>query len=214
MLITVFTPTYNRAHLLPRVYESLAKQTFRDFELILVEDGSPDRCAQMCDEWAKKDERIKVIHQPHGGLASARQTALEASEGDYFCVCDADDWMEPEMYERLRDKAVETGADVVMCDYWREYGDGRRTQSIYGREIPSDNSQVISDVLNDRFPSFIWRKLFRRDIFERYALSWDPNVSMQEDYLMTLKILLHPVRLAYLPEPLYHYRRMPGGHKT
>lgn len=212
MKVSVGLAVFNGERYLQQCLDSLICQTLDELEIIVVDDGSTDSSAIICDRYEAKDYRIKVVHQPHGGLASARQTALEASTGDYFCVCDADDWVEPKMYERLRDKAVETGADVVMCDYWREYGDGRRTKSVYGRKISSDNNQLISDVLNDRFPSFIWRKLFRRDIFERYALSWDPDISMQEDYLMTLKILLHPVRLAYLPEPLYHYRRMPDGN--
>jgi len=212
MKVSVGLAVYNEERYLQQCLDSLICQTLDELEIIIVDDGSTDSSATICERYGTKDSRIKVVHQPHGGLASARQTALEVSTGDYFCVCDADDWVETEMYERLRDKAVETGADVVMCDYWREYGDGRHTQSSYGREITPDNNQLINDVLNDRFPSFIWRKLFRRDIFERYALSWDPDISMQEDYLMTLKILRYPVRMVYLPEPLYHYRRMPGGN--
>ena len=210
--VSVGLAVFNGERYLQQCLDSLTSQTLEDLEIIVVDDGSTDNSATICDLYEAKDSRIKVIRKPHGGLASARQMALEVSMGDYFCVCDADDWMEPEMYERLCDKAVETGADVVMCDYWREYGDGYSKLSVYNREVPSDNRQIISDVLNDRFPSFIWSKLFRRDVFERYALSWDPGISMQEDYLMTLKILQHPVRLAYLPDPLYHYRRMPGGN--
>ena len=211
MKVSVGLAVYNGETYLKQCLNSLVSQTCDDLEIIVVDDGSTDASASICDRYAAKDNRIKVIHKPNGGLASARQTALEAASGDFFCVCDADDWMEPDMYERLRDKAMETGADVVMCDYWREYEDGRKVQSIYGKEIPKDNKQVVCDVLNDRFPSFIWCKLFRRDLFNKFSLSWDSGVNMQEDYLMTLKILQHPVKLAYLPEPLYHYRRIRGG---
>lgn len=212
MKVSVGLAVFNGERYLQQCLDSLTCQTLEELEIIVVDDGSTDNSTTICDLYEAKDSRIKVIRKPHGGLASARQTALEVSMGDYFCVCDADDWMEQEMYERLRDKAVETGADVVMCDYWREYGDGYSKLSVYNREVPSDNRQIISDVLNGMFPFSIWNKLFKRDIFERYALSWNPNVNMGEDFLMTLKIFQNSIKLTYLPLPLYHYRRVTGGN--
>lgn len=211
MKVSVGLAVYNAETYLEQCLKSLVSQTCDDLEIIVVDDGSRDASASICDRYAAIDSRITVIHKSNGGLASARQTALDAASGDFFCVCDADDWMEPDMYERLRDKAIETGADVVMCDYWREYGNGRKVQSGYGKEIPKDNKEVVCDVLNDRFPPSIWCKLFKRDLFERFTLSWDSEVSMGEDYLMTLKIFVHPVKLAYLQKPLYHYRRIRNG---
>ncbi len=212
MKVSVGLAVFNGERYLQQCLDSLTSQTLGELEIIVVDDGSTDSSVVICDQYAVKDGRIKVIHQPHGGLASARQAALGASSGDFFCVCDADDWMEPDMYEWLRNKVVETGADVVMCGYWREYDDGRRTKSVYGREIPSDNKQIVNSVLNDSFPFFVWNKLFRRDLFERFSLSWHPGIDMGEDRLMTLQMFLYPVRLAYLPEPLYHYRRMRDGN--
>ena len=211
MKVSVGLAVYNAERYLEQCLDSLVRQTCDDLEIIVVDDGSTDASAEICDRFASSDNRIQVIHKVNGGLASARQVALEAAIGDYFCVCDADDWVEPEMYERLRDKAVETGADIVMCDYWREYDNGRKVQASYGKEISNDNQQIACDVLNDRFPSFIWCKMFKRDLFYRFSLSWDNRVNMQEDYLLTLKVLQYPVKLAYLPELLYHYRRTPGG---
>lgn len=212
MKVSVGLAVYNSESYLQQCLDSLISQTLDELEIILVDDGSTDHSGSICDQYAEKDGRIKLIHKPNGGLASARQTALVASTGDYFCVCDADDWMEPDMYEKLWEKAIETGADVVMCDNWREYDNGQCTISVYGREIPSDNNQIIEEVLNDRFPSFLWKKLFRRDLFEKFGIEWEPCIDMQEDFLMTLKILQHPVKLAYLPEPLYHYRRLRDGN--
>lgn len=211
MKVSVGLAVFNGERYLERCLDGLVNQTLENLEIILVDDGSTDATADICDRYAARDRRVRVIHQLHGGLASARQTALEAATGDYFCVCDADDWMEPDMYEMLWNKAVETGADVVMCDYWREYVEGTK-MSVYGKEICSDNRQIISDVLNERFPFFVWNKIFKRDIFERYNLNWEHGVDMGEDFLMILKILLHPVILAYLPKPLYYYRRMRDGN--
>ena len=203
---------YNGERYLEQCLDSLVNQTLSDLELILVDDGSTDSSGDICDQYAKKDSRIRVIHQPNGGLASARQAALEASTGEYFCVCDADDWMEPDMYENLLKKALETGADVVMCGYWREYEKGQHIKSVYKSEIPSDNKKIIEKILNDRFSSFLWNKMFMRDLFDRFALSWEQGIDMAEDYLMSIKVLMHPVKLVYLPKPLYHYRRMRDGN--
>lgn len=212
MKVSVGVAVYNGERYLEHCLDSLISQTLNDLEIILVDDGSTDSSGGICDQYAERDSRIKVIHKPNGGLASARQTALEVATGDYFCVCDADDWMEADMYEKLWEKAEETGADVVMCGNWREYDNGKSTISVYDREIPSDNSQIIEDVLNDRFPSFLWNKLFRRNLFRKFAIEWEPGIDMQEDFLMTLKVLQHPVKLACLPELLYHYRRMRVGN--
>lgn len=212
MKVSVGLAVYNAECYLEKCLDSLTKQTCEDLEIIIIDDGSTDSSGAICDRYAALNSRMRVIHKPNGGLASARQAALEASTGVYFCVCDADDWMEPEMYEKLRNKAVETDADIVMCGCWREYGNENRRASVYRRDIPSDYKQIINDVLNERFPASSWNKFFRRDMFERYSLSWEPGIDMGEDFLMTLKVLQHPVKLVCLSEPLYHYRRVSGGN--
>ena len=208
--ISISVPVYNAEKYLRQCLDSLICQTLKDIEIILVNDGSTDSCSGICEEYAQKDERIKVIHKANGGLASARQIALENALGDYFCACDADDWAEPTMYEKMYLKAVETGADVIMCDYISEYGNGVSKTSNYGKEIPSNYYTLINDALNGRFPCSVWSKMYRINIFEQYHISWEPGINMGEDFLMTLKILQHPVKIVYLPECLYHYRRMLG----
>lgn len=208
--VSISVPVYNAEKYLRQCLDSLVNQTLQNIEIIIVNDGSTDSSVTICREYADKDSRIKLICKENGGLASARQIALEVANGDYFCACDADDWAELTMYEKLYRKAVESEADVVMCDYISEYGDGVAKEFCYGRDIPHDNEQVIDEVLNGQFPCPVWNKLFKREIFEKYNLSWEPGINMGEDFLMSLKVLQHPVKLVYLPECLYHYRRMPG----
>lgn len=212
MRVSVGLAVYNAERYLEQCLHSLVRQTCDDLEIIVVDDGSTDTSATICDCFASRDNRIRVIHKANGGLASARQVALAASTGDYFCVCDADDWVEPEMYERLSDKAVETGADIVMCGYWRECGSDHRWLSVYNKDIPSDNRLIVNDILHEFFPFFSWNKLFRRDLFVRYSLSWESGIDMGEDLLMSLRIFQHPVKLVCLPEPFYHYRRIFDGN--
>lgn len=208
--VSIGVPVYNVEKYLSKCLDSLICQTLTNIEIILVDDGSTDTSGKICEEYALKDSRIKVIHKQNGGLATARQAALEVAKGEYFCVCDADDWVELNMYEKLYNKAVETDADIVMCDYYSEYSDGKTRFSSFGGVIPDSNEKIIDNALNGRFPCSVWSKFFKKDLFDKYSISWEPGINMGEDFLICLKILKEPVKLVYLPLNLYHYRRMPG----
>lgn len=208
--ITVGVAVYNVEKYLSICLDSLINQTFSNIEIILVDDGSKDSSGKICDDYASRDSRIRVIHKKNGGLGTARQTALENANGDYLYVCDADDWVEVTLLEKLYKRAKKTGADIVMCDYISEYGDGKSSFSCYGKKIPQNQSTIIYDTLNDRFPSSVWSRLFKRSIFQKTNISWEPGINMGEDFLIFLKVLQVPVVIEYLQEPLYHYRRMPG----
>lgn len=209
-LVSISVPVYNAEKYLRQCLDSLVSQTLRDIEIVVVNDGSTDSSESIIREYAERDSRIVLICKENGGSASARLAALNASKGQYFCACDADDWVEPTMYERLYQKAVETGADIAMCDYISEYGNGITRLSQYNGNLDKTQDELADDALNGNFPCNVWSKIFKREIFERYNLTWEHGINMGEDFLMTLKILQHPVKLAYLPENLYHYRRMPG----
>lgn len=208
--VSVSVPVYNAEKYLKQCLDSLILQTLQELEIVIVNDGSTDSSEAICREYAEKDSRIKLINKENGGLASARQAALEVATGDYFCACDADDWAEPSMYEKLYSLAIDTDADVVMCDYYMEYDNGDTKISSYGKEIPALNKTIIDDALNGCFPCSVWNKLYKREVFEKYNISWESGINMGEDFLINLKILRRPVKYVYLPEALYHYRRMPG----
>ena len=208
--VSISVPVYNVEQYLPHCLDSLLCQTLKDIEIIIVNDGSTDGSLQTCKKYARKDVRIKLINKENGGSSSARQVALDASTGEFICSCDADDWVESDMCERLYKKAVETRADIMMCDYWAEYPDGRQVAHAYGKD-PNESRDLFDDALNGRFPSMVWNKIFKREVFTKHNLSWEKGINLGEDFLMTLKLLQHPVRVAYLPKPLYHYRRLYGG---
>ena len=115
--VSIIIPVYNVEKYLNRCIKSILKQTFRDFELILVDDGSPDKCPQLCDDWCKKDKRIWVIHKENGGQSSARNVGLEAARGEYIGFVDSDDWIEKDMLQLLYDSILKCRADISMCDY-------------------------------------------------------------------------------------------------
>lgn len=116
-LLSIIVPVYDVERYLPKCIDSILAQTFTDFELILVEDGSPDNCPALCDAAAAKDARIRVIHQKNGGLSAARNAGLDAARGEWIGFVDSDDYIAPEMYEALYKAVQSTGADLALCDY-------------------------------------------------------------------------------------------------
>ena len=209
--ISISIPVYNVEKHLSKCLDSIIYQTFKDIEIIVVDDGSTDTSGKICDLYATNDSRIKVIHEENGGLASARQAALEVARGDYFCACDADDWVELDMYEQLYQEAKKTNADIVMCDYWSEYDNGSKKthRNIYNLDERND---ILEDLLNGHFPSMVWNKIYKRELFDKYNISWKSGINLGEDYLLMLKIFQNPIKISYLPKTFYHYRREYGGN--
>ncbi len=116
--VSVIVPVYKAEKYIHRCLGSLVNQTLHDIEIILVDDGSPDNSRKICDDYAAKDNRIKVIHKENGGVSSARNAGIKAATGEYSIHCDPDDWVELTAYEKLYNKAKETDADMVVCDYY------------------------------------------------------------------------------------------------
>lgn len=115
--ISIIVPVYKAEPYLRKCIDSILNQTFKDFELILVDDGSPDRCGEICDEYALKDSRIKIIHKENSGRSSARNVGLDIAQGEYIGFVDSDDWIEPDMYEVLYSKAKIESADIIALNY-------------------------------------------------------------------------------------------------
>ena len=131
--VSIIVPVYKAEAYLHRCVDSILAQTFTDFELLLIDDGSPDRSGEICDEYAQKDSRIRVIHKENGGVSSARQRGLDEAVGEYTIHVDSDDWVEPNMLEELYKKAKQDDADIVICDYFNNIG----TKQTICRQCPS-----------------------------------------------------------------------------
>ena len=129
-VISIIVAVYKAESCLRRCVDSLLAQTFQDYEILLVDDGSPDRSGEICDEYARKDNRVRVFHKENGGVASARQCGMNNARGEYVIHADPDDWVEPNMLEELYGKAKEENADMIICDatviYIRALCDAKR----------------------------------------------------------------------------------------
>ncbi len=200
--ISIIVPVYKAESYLRRCVDSLLAQTFRDFEVILVDDGSPDKSGEMCDEYARQDARVRVIHQLNTGVSLARQKGLDNAKGEYVIHGDPDDWVEPEMLEQLYAKAMEEDADMVICDFYINLPG----QQVYRCQRPSSlHHNVVQCELFSKLHGSCWNKLVRRDCFNRYHVQFPEGISCWEDLLTNAALLAHDIKVTYLPKAFYHY---------
>lgn len=206
--VSVTVPIYNTAKYLSKCLDSLLNQTLKDIEFILVNDGSTDGSGEICDEYASKDSRFRVIHKANGGLASARQAGLDAANGEYVIVCDSDDWVHPEIYERLYYAAISKSADISVCGFYSEYSDGK---SIRCQTIFEEKNGVVDNVdFIRRGANTSWIKLIKKSLFDRAEAYYEPGINLSEDALIIYKLLKTNPIIVQIQENLYHYRRLYG----
>lgn len=203
-LVSIIVPVYKAEKYIYQCIDSLLAQTYRNIEIILVDDGSPDRSGAICDEYAAADSRVKVIHQTNGGVSVARQTGMDNATGIYSIHADPDDWVEPAMIEELVAKALETGADYTFCDYYEEYGDGTRKQTKDNQGKSKSITRYLELAISDSCCVTLWHSLIKRSFIR--GLVFKPIMNWREDQLFTIKLLVRNPKIAYLPKAFYHYR--------
>ena len=213
-LISIIVPVYKVEQYLSKCVDSILAQTYRNLEVFLVDDGSPDNCGAICDELAQKDSRIRVIHKENGGLSSARNAALEVAEGEYFGFVDSDDWIEPEMYETLL-------AGIRKFDAQMAYGgrydiDGNTGEKTIGlcpqKEECISGMEMLGRVfLWEHCDSAAWDKLYHRSLFDgiRYPQGYN-----SEDIAIFYKLMERTDKVAMCNKPLYNYLHRPNSITT
>ena len=203
-LVSIIVPVYKAEKYIRQCVNSLLAQTYTNIEVILVDDGSPDNCGAICDEYAAKDTRVKVIHQQNGGVSAARQTGIMHATGEYFIHADPDDWVEANMIEELVAKAKKENADMVICDFYRE----SKSRRAYGSQHPGDDlsaNAVLRKILSQTLHGSCWNKLVKRSSMEGIGFTPD-DLCILEDELYNIRILARNIKVAYLPKAFYHYR--------
>lgn len=203
--ISIIVPVYKAEKYLHRCVDSILAQTFADFELLLIDDGSPDKCGKICDEFAHEDKRVKAIHKENGGVASARQCGIDNAIGEYSIHADPDDWIEPTMLEELYRKAIEEEADMVICDY---FFDESKKRSIYVTQKPSnlESDSILRELLSQELHGSCCNKLIRKSLYTNYNISFPEEIIRWEDLFVVSRILASaPIKVAYLNKAFYHY---------
>ena len=186
---------------MPQCINSIISQTYTNLEVLLVVDGSPDNCGEICEEYARKDKRIKVFHTKNNGLSSARNYGIVHANGEYIGFVDADDWIESEMYSALLERIEITGADICVCGYRREKNTleyiFQPDEAIYNR------AEAFNALLEDKISNSVWNKLYRKELFQEARF---PDGKNFEDVIILNKLLWMAKRVAVISDPLYHYR--------
>ena len=219
-MISIIVPVYKVEDYLDRCVNSLLNQTYRDIEIILVDDGSPDRCPELCDQWAARDHRIRVIHKENGGLSDARNVGLEAAKGEWIQFVDSDDYVSPNMCEMLVRTAVGCQAQIANCNFYWTYYDKHGAMETKPYSSPVTNGQqVLSGTEAVQFYflrggvnlGVTWSKLFRREIFGSPRKLRFPVGALHEDQFTTYKFFHEAERVVVIKEPLYYYVQRSGS---
>ena len=214
MLFSVIVPIYNIEKYVRRCIDSVLAQSFSDFELILVDDGSPDMCGEICDEYAKKDERIKVIHKENGGLVSARQAGIKAASGEYVFHLDGDDAICPDALESAHKIISETNADIVSfsykCSINNQTGDTVEDfadEGLYNKEEIREYifPKLLSDKNMNHIFYFLWGKAIKRELAIRHQLNVNPAISLGEDLSCIVPCFLEAETIYMSRKAIYLY---------
>ena len=210
--ISVIVPVYRVEKYLPACIDSILNQTFTDFELILVDDGSPDRCPEICDEVARRDARVRVIHQANAGLSAARNAGIEAAHGAWLSFVDSDDYIAPHFCEKLYQTAQRTNADCVMCSVQNVDESGKLIDSALMRvaDEVKTGQEVLQKIGRDDVTPYLtaWNKLYRRKLFNTLRY---PAGRQNEDVFVFAELFCQVQRAVCVAEPLYFYRKRIGS---
>ena len=201
--VSVIVAVYNAEPWIRRCLDSLMVQTLHDFEVILIDDGSFDSSGGICDEYATKDSRYRVIHKSNGGVSSARQCGIDNAVGEYVIHVDADDWIEPDMLLQLLEFADKDRSDMVICDFMIDEAGGT---SKYIMQKPSalDHETVLRELLQQLHGSCC-NKLVKRACYNRYGIRFPIELSFREDTFVNIMLLQENIKISYLPHAYYHY---------
>lgn len=202
--VSIITPVYNAETTLHKTIDSIISQTLKDWELLLIDDGSTDTSPKICDEYVAKDKRITAIHKLNEGVAMARKAGIDIAKGEYSIHVDADDWVEPTMLEELYNKAKAEHADIVIADY---YVNNNKDQSL-SKQQPSSlqPDEIQMDFFNNKLLGVLWNKLIRTNLYKKHNAKFFSGINHCEDLLIMIQILQNNgLKIVYLPKALYHY---------
>ena len=201
-LISVIVPIYNVEDYLDRCVESIINQTYKNLEIILVDDGSPDNCPQMCDDYAKKDSRIKVVHKENGGLSDARNAGMEVATGEYISFVDSDDWIDLETFSLSMAKIKECNAQIVAFNIIN-VSDKPFIPNLSNKYEVVDSQTAIENTIDDiNIKTVVWNKIYKRSVLQGLKFRKD---KINEDEFFTFYALSKAKKIVYLYRQCYYY---------
>ena len=211
--ISLILPVYNVEEYLPKCMDSLIAQTYTNLEIILINDGSTDKSGELCDYYKSKDKRVKVFHQENAGVGKARNVGLDNATGEWIGFVDPDDWVNPDMFEKLLNAAVQNEAQVSACGYLKYSGES----FIHDRSFPNAPEKIpcveaMEYIFNHQcYEGVLWNKLYRRSLIEGAKIRFNTGFYACSDEAFIVDVMLSGKSLAYVPEALYHHIKRDGS---
>lgn len=212
-MVSVIVPIYNVEKYLKRCIDSILNQTYKNLEIILVDDGSPDKCPQICDEYAKSDKRIKVIHKQNAGVSAARNDGLAIAQGDLIGFVDPDDCIHPSMYEEMVNYLVSQDCDLVSCGF-SEFSDDDNNCDIdlisYRKETLKRNAAIKKSFeKNIKFIKYVWNLLIKAEVAK--SVKFDCSLTYGEDTKYAYEVIMKTMYVGFIYAPLYNYFKNENG---
>lgn len=206
--VSIIVSVYNIEKFLRYCLDSIFSQTFTDFELLLVNDGSKDTSGHICDEYAKQDIRVRVFHKENGGVSSARNYGLSHAKGEWIMYVDGDDWIEPDMLEMLLQEAETTSAEVVFGNFVFAFPDHSEKYSL--PDWDDDKIASLNRYINSAW-TCMWGSIAKRSLYERYQLRSPQGITYCEDFHLMVRLCYYAKKIAHINLPFYHYRQLDGS---
>lgn len=210
--ISIIVPVYNVEDYLDKCIESLTAQSYKNIEIILVDDGSKDKSGQICDEWSKRDERIQVIHKENGGVSSARNKGIAASTGEWLMFIDGDDYCERNMLQRLYESVVKDKSDFAYCSFYTDRNGARKANELPIQSGVYNMAEVFKPImfgtlnaLGKSMSASLWTGIFSKRIIESYNIAFDAYIRFAEDWLFYAEYITRCKKVSIINEALYNY---------
>ena len=213
-IVSIIVPVYNAEKTLARCVDSILNQTYQDYELLLVNDGSTDSSGGLCDSYAARDQRVRVFHKENAGVSNARNLALAQARGTYLQFLDSDDWITPEATLSLVRAAEDHQCDLIISDFYRVVGERVSHKGDIDEDSVLTREEYAAHMMEnpaDFYYGVLWNKLYRREIVEAHHLRMDPEISWCEDFMFNLEYIRHAQRFYALQVPIYYYVKTKGS---
>lgn len=203
-LISIIVPVYNTEKYLDKCIQSVLAQTYTNWELLLIDDGSTDSSGIICDKYAAEDNRIRVFHKENGGVSSARNLGLDNAKGEWISFVDADDWIEPTMYFDMHEGTHLQNADIVYCDIRMVFTN--RIIVYHAAQYNADKRVFLNNFITSDWTS-LCNLVVRRALFEKYQIRVPQNIAFCEDFDVSFRLMAVAQKISHIDQPLYNYNR-------
>lgn len=212
--VSIIVPVYNAGKTISRCVDSILKQTCRDFELLLIDDGSTDHSGAICDDYQARDSRVRVFHQQNSGVSAARNLALREAKGEYLQFVDSDDWITPDATASMLRAARDNDCDMVIADFYRVVGEWVSPKGDIEETGVMTRQEFASHMMEnpgDYYYGVLWNKLYRRQLVVEHRLEMNPAISWCEDFMFNLEYIRYTQRIIALQVPIYYYVKTKGS---